>query len=452
MILSASMWPALRSACALRWGLCVLLVGASAGCIADATEVTVIVNSNAPTELPVLYRAWVRDGAELARSAADASLYWAQFSGRRAADGASFAVVPRAGGGRDGVFSVLVEAQSGASTVRRAVRARFTPRTTTVLRIPLNFDCTLDATGCRDLSVACTVQRLCEEQGQTCGESGRCIPIDVVPEREDGGADGAVLVVAPRADASELIDVADVPMIDDVADSGVEDAPAMDACTPVCAGRVCGSNGCGGSCGSCMSPLVCNGSGQCVSSCTPNCMGRACGSNGCSGSCGTCGAGLTCNGSGQCVSSCTPNCAGRVCGSNGCGGSCGSCTAPRTCNGSGQCVCTPNCAGRRCGPDGCGGSCGSCPSGLSCNGTGTGCFCPAGCSGSTTNCRDACGYSNTACRSQCPSNRTCNLSTGNCDCAGMMCGTSCCPAGTIYCRTNVCCTDCGRPSAVCNMC
>lgn len=35
--------------------------------------------------------------------------------------------------------------------------------------------------------------------------------------------------------------------------------------------------------------------------CTPNCAGRQCGSDGCTGSCGTCEGGKTCNASGQCV-------------------------------------------------------------------------------------------------------------------------------------------------------
>jgi hypothetical protein len=72
--------------------------------------------------------------------------------------------------------------------------------------------------------------------------------------------------------------------------------------------------------------------------CTPNCSGKLCGDNGCGGSCGTCTGGKTCNASGQCVSSCTPNCAGKTCGDNGCGGACGTCTGGKTCNASGQCV------------------------------------------------------------------------------------------------------------------
>jgi subtilisin family serine protease len=72
--------------------------------------------------------------------------------------------------------------------------------------------------------------------------------------------------------------------------------------------------------------------------CTPSCSGKQCGSDGCGGSCGTCTSPATCNASFQCVT-CTPNCSGRVCGPDPvCGSSCGTCTSPATCNGSGQCV------------------------------------------------------------------------------------------------------------------
>jgi hypothetical protein len=136
------------------------------------------------------------------------------------------------------------------------------------------------------------------------------------------------------------------------------------SCTPACSGKVCGSDGCGGSCGTCASGTTCNSSGQCVSSCTPSCSGRMCGDDGCGGSCGICATGSTCNASGQCVSTCTPSCSGRACGDDGCGGSCGTCATGTTCNASGQCVCTPQCSGRVCGDDGCGGSCGTCASGV----------------------------------------------------------------------------------------
>jgi len=37
-----------------------------------------------------------------------------------------------------------------------------------------------------------------------------------------------------------------------------------EACEPACDGRECGDDGCGGDCGTCTLPDVCNQSGQCV--------------------------------------------------------------------------------------------------------------------------------------------------------------------------------------------
>jgi len=66
--------------------------------------------------------------------------------------------------------------------------------------------------------------------------------------------------------------------------------------------------------------------------CTPTCDERACGSDGCGGSCGTCGEGEKCK-SYQCVPDdpepCTPDCGGKECGDDGCKGSCGTCLAPK---------------------------------------------------------------------------------------------------------------------------
>jgi hypothetical protein len=104
-----------------------------------------------------------------------------------------------------------------------------------------------------------------------------------------------------------------------------------------------------------------------VSLCKPSCLGRVCGDDGCGGSCGTCAAGDSCSPGGSCM--CQPNCANRECGGDGCGGTCGVCTSG-TCGTLGHCICAPQCSGRMCGPDGCGGTCGSCTGGTSCsNGT-----------------------------------------------------------------------------------
>jgi hypothetical protein len=78
-------------------------------------------------------------------------------------------------------------------------------------------------------------------------------------------------------------------------------------CTPTtCAalGANCGTvdDGCGGSlsCGTCASPETCGGGTDNVCGCIANCTDRVCGSDGCGGSCGTCAEG-SCNPAGQCT-------------------------------------------------------------------------------------------------------------------------------------------------------
>ena len=93
--------------------------------------------------------------------------------------------------------------------------------------------------------------------------------------------------------------------------------------------------------------------------CIPSCYGTECGSDGCGGSCGSCGANEYCSG-GTCVGSCSPNCAGKECGSDGCGGSCGFCPSGQTCDPVlAECTggCVPDCSETECGGDGCGGTC-----------------------------------------------------------------------------------------------
>jgi hypothetical protein len=138
--------------------------------------------------------------------------------------------------------------------------------------------------------------------------------------------------------------------------------PLPPSCTPICALRDCGDDGCGGSCGTCGFSEFCDACGLCVGECTPDCAGKDCGDDGCGGSCGTCAGSETCSPAGQCEPSCTPDCAGKDCGDDGCGGSCGTCGVTETCSPAGACEpsCTPDCAGKECGDDGCAGSCGTC--------------------------------------------------------------------------------------------
>lgn len=90
-------------------------------------------------------------------------------------------------------------------------------------------------------------------------------------------------------------------------------------CASQCAGKACGPNGCGGTCGTCAGNQQCQ-NGQCVATCTPACGGSVCGADGCGGACGSCGSGESCE-NGACVplnGSCSPACVGgQVCQSNG---------------------------------------------------------------------------------------------------------------------------------------
>ena len=70
--------------------------------------------------------------------------------------------------------------------------------------------------------------------------------------------------------------------------------------------------------------------------CVPDCEGRVCGDDGCTGSCGGCPADEVCTLAGSCIT-CVPQCDGVTCGDNSCGGTCGACDAPLACD-DGQCV------------------------------------------------------------------------------------------------------------------
>ena len=64
-------------------------------------------------------------------------------------------------------------------------------------------------------------------------------------------------------------------------------------CEPICDGKECGDDGCGGGCGDCAQGHECKG-GQCTPICVPQCDGKQCGEDGCDGLCGVCPEGLVC--------------------------------------------------------------------------------------------------------------------------------------------------------------
>lgn len=192
-----------------------------------------------------------------------------------------------------------------------------------------------------------------EENSTTCGKS-------------TDGQDSVLVCVAVDADGNKKWSESEIC-------SKAETCEGEGVCTIdcdsawLCDDKVCGDDGCGGSCGGCPVGTNCIG-GTCKEYvCEPLCEGAACGPDGCGGECGTCegtdvclppdyACGLKPNG-------CVPDCTEKQCGPNGCGGSCGVCDDAFFCMPGVQTCeppCTPSCDGRVCGDDGCGGSCGGC--------------------------------------------------------------------------------------------
>ena len=235
-------------------------------------------------------------------------------------------------------------------------------------------------------------------------------------------------------------------------------------CVPACAGKTCGPDGCGGTCGTCGGVgQVCNGAGTC---CVPDCSGKACGSDGCGGTCGTCAAGRYCNAGQQCAAC---SCGDRDCGQDQCATACGansgSCPANEYCDATQHCQ-TCSCTGRECGGDGCGNGCGVCGAGKGCSSAGKCVDAPSGCTATgvkgcpgcaceacvcvlddyccTTAWDNVCvGSCSSNCGANCPCVQQCSGKTCGTDGCGGTCGT--CSAGS-FCNAGVCtaCTCTGK--------
>ncbi len=141
-------------------------------------------------------------------------------------------------------------------------------------------------------------------------------------------------------------------------------AQGVCTCLPLCEGKECGIDGCGGSCGECTDPQEECLEGLC--NCVPWCEGKECGDDGCAASCGACAGPQDVCVEGLCI--CQPQCVGKECGDNGCGAPCGLCGGPLDDCVDGLCVCQPACLNKACGDDGCDGLCGVCPAGQYCDG------------------------------------------------------------------------------------
>jgi hypothetical protein len=175
-------------------------------------------------------------------------------------------------------------------------------------------------------------------------------------------------------------------------------------CTPACDNKECGSDGCGGSCGSCSDDEVCNQEGLCVPNCEEcapwqDCVDGVCEDPPSMGNCPNGGAMLSadCQGAptdGCCSGEdgqdlyycgywwdcpgiyeyclCHVECASwSVCSYDSWGDDFSCLFPPAKSDPQGNLFCDwwpcePDCAGKECGSDGCGGSCGDCPNNFDC--------------------------------------------------------------------------------------
>jgi hypothetical protein len=119
--------------------------------------------------------------------------------------------------------------------------------------------------------------------GEVCGDDSLCVADPCVASCQGlqcGTADGCDCGSCAGDEVCSAVGVCEAP----------------DLCVELCAGRECGeAKGC--DCGSCAAGHLCD-EGSCV--CEPLCEGKVCGGDGCGGSCGACGSGLACGKDGQC--------------------------------------------------------------------------------------------------------------------------------------------------------
>ncbi len=335
----------------------------------------------------------------------------------------------------------------------------------------------LAAVGCGSDGPACAAG--------TIAVKGACVPAADALSCGPGVAlvDGTCTVPSD-SEGTETVDSADVGDeevavdVDVGVDVAVEtsgDATAtaeLPTCVPSCSGRACGSDECGGSCGTCTNAAapVCSASGQCVAQCVPECTGKDCGDDGCGGTCGACGGGLNCSAIGRCVPkawTCAPEAYNG--GFDACHCGCGApdpdckdpdnlvngCTAQQSCDASGACVdkvpkawiCAPTLYGAL---DSCDCGCGApdpdckfdlplygCKTGDTCTATGTCEACKADCKDKQCG-PDGCGGTCGTCSD--PTKATC--STGQCIDA--------CNPKPVLCKTNTCGDDgCGGSCGSC---
>jgi hypothetical protein len=270
-------------------------------CRTPATELLLVIDTDAPTERAITLELYAFDGAVPTNELAARTL---QLPGpartlQRSSDGTgsfvaggSVAIVP-GGDRRAGSVTVwlraTIEASATAPPIRmdRAIRASFVRNALGTVRVFLPIRCGDRSVACTSVaSDQCTVSIRCREQGATCGDLGECVAAEtpVIIASRDGAVDDSGPSVEIDASSGRLDGSADA--VADVAVDTAQDAP--DGCAPpttLCEGQCVNTQSSALHCGQCLAQCsapaphraVC-ASGMCVIECAAGTqlVGRQC--------------------------------------------------------------------------------------------------------------------------------------------------------------------------------
>ena len=166
---------------ALRSIAILALVLFAAACVSPSTAVLCTISTDLAPADPIEIHATVRLGP-LDGGIAMSDVSWSNADGGLPYN-ISFGIRPSPGQRHDAAFNVVVEAVSNGIHLRRIVRTRFVPSTTSTLRVFLTRRCAdpaaTDECTAAGIGPSCSLQSLCEARGATCDETGRCVMVEI---------------------------------------------------------------------------------------------------------------------------------------------------------------------------------------------------------------------------------------------------------------------------------